>query len=117
MDYNRIIEVIVASIFGGGGTVSIINLVRARRSRRAGVSRNEEVAASQIPAVGLATPDWEALTRYWQAELKLTREDYRKHRIECEKQHRADGSRIDELEAHIWERKQPPPPPDKRGTK
>lgn len=117
MDYNRVIEVIVASIFGGGGTVSIINYLRARRSKKIGVSGNEKVAASQVPAVGLATPDWEALTRYWQTELKLTREEYRKHRLDCDKQHRADATRIDELEAWIWERKQPPPPPDKRERK
>jgi hypothetical protein len=119
LDYNRVIEVIVASIFGGGGTVSIINYMRARASKKAGVSANEKVAASQVPnpAVPLGTPDWEALTHYWQLELKLTREDYRRHRIECEKQHRADESRINELEAWIWERKQPPPPPDKREQK
>lgn len=119
MDYNRLFEVIVASIFGGGGTVSIINYLRGRRSRKRGVSSNEKVAVSQStpPPLALGTPDWEALTRHWQTELKLTREEYRRHRIECDKQHRADESRINELEAHIWERKEPPPPPDKRGMK
>jgi hypothetical protein len=112
MDYNRLIEVLIVSIFGGGGTVSLVNYLRARKSKKAGMSKHEKVAASQvIPApIPIGTPDWEALTHHWQTELKLTREEYRQHRIECDKQHRADARHIDILESWIWERKAPPPP-------
>lgn len=117
MDNNRLIEVLIGSIFSGGGTVAIINWIRARQSRKRGMSHNEKVAASQAKHVPVAmgTPDWEALTRYWQAELKLTREDFRKYRLESDKRHRADQERIDQLETHIWEQKGAPPPPDTRG--
>lgn len=116
MDYNRLVEVLIVSIFGGGGTVAILNYLRSRKSRKKGMSGNEKVAASQAarPVAALSTPDWEALTRHWQAELKLTREEFRKYRAASDRRHRGDESRINQLEAWIWERKEPPPPPDPR---
>jgi hypothetical protein len=115
MDYNRTLEIILTSILGGGGIVGLLNWAKARKSKKRGVSANERVAVSQAatPPIPLGTPDWEALTRYWQKELAQVREEFRKYRANAERQRRLDQAQIDALEAHIWQQK-PPPPPDRR---
>lgn len=124
MDYNRTLEILLSSILGGGGLVGLLNWNKARKSKKRGVSADERVAVSQAAPplpVALGTPDWEALTRYWQKELQQVRDEYRKYRVNAERQHKLDTEHIDVLESHIWQQKPPPPPTRKddgknRGT-
>lgn len=120
MDYNRTLEIILTSLLGGGGVAAIISAIRARRSKDNGQSAHEKVATSQIPVTTmhapLGTPDWEALTRYWQNELIALRDEYSVHRADCARRQAEDGEQIDALEAHIWQHK-PPPPPRRRQHK
>lgn len=114
MDYNRTLEILLSSLLGGGGIAAVISAIRARRSKDSGQSAHEKVATSQIPLTSvhapLGTPDWEALTRYWQNELIALRAEYSQHRIECAADKALDGEYIDKLEAHIWQHRPPPPP-------
>ena len=107
MDYNKALDalgVILTALIGGGGIVSIANWWKSRKSRERGVSGVEHVAVSQAatPPVPLGTPDWEALTRYWQHELKELREEYRKHKLECAGTIKELEQEIDRLVSHIW---------------
>lgn len=117
MDYNRTLEILLSSILGGGGLVGLLNWNKARKSKKRGVSADERIAVSQAttPPINLGTPDWEALTRYWQKELERTRDEFRKFRIFTDRQHRLDAEYIDALEAHIWQGNPPPPPARRRG--
>lgn len=117
MDYNRTLEIILSSLLGGGGLAALLTALRARRSKTRGVSGNEKVATSQLPAqpIPLGTPDWEALTRYWQNELVALRKEFAEHMKACARQAREDANYIDALEGHIWLRKPPPPPRRRTG--
>lgn len=119
MDYNRTIEIILTGLLGSGGIAAVVSAIRAKRSRDAGQSSNEKVVTSQIPITThapLGTPDWEALTRYWQGELLALRAEFTAHRQQCAAMAAEDAEYIDLLEAHIWQGK-PPPPPKRRHRK
>lgn len=119
MDYNRTLEVILTAILGSGGVAAVISAIRAKQAKDGGLSSHEKVVTSQIPItthVPLGTPDWEALTRYWQGELQQLRQEFTAHRAGCAAQQAEDAEYIDQLEAHIWQGK-PPPPPKRRHRK
>lgn len=97
VDVTKVLEALINGIFGGGLALGIFNWFRVRKSKRAGVSSNEQVAAVQTtPKERINDP----LLSHLRAELKKS--DLR---------HQADTARIDRLEAWIWMGK-PPPPPD-----
>lgn len=97
MDYNRLIEALITSILSGGGAVGLLNWWRVRKSRKRGVSDKEHVAIAETAKAELP------LTRYLQKELSALRREYAEYR-------RTTDHEIAALEAHIWERKPPPPP-------
>lgn len=116
MDYNRTLEIVLTALLGSGGIAAVVSAIRAKRARDAGLSHDEKVVTSQIPLAThttLGTPDWEALTRYWQGELQLLRQEFSMHRAACAAEKAEDSEYIDQLEAHIWQGK-PPPPPKRR---
>jgi hypothetical protein len=116
MDYGQqILEIVLNGLLGGGCLVGILNWISSRKSKKRGVSGIEHVAVSQAstPPVPLGTPDWEALTRYWQKELEDTRNEYRMHKIDCGREIRWLEAFIQTLEDYIWRTtgKEPPARP------
>lgn len=104
MDYNKILEIVLNGLLGGGVLVGLLNFWRGQKSKERGLSPVEHVAVSQAthPPIPLGTPDWEALTRYWQKELHDLRVEYRKHLEKCQRDQRNLERHIDELETYIW---------------
>jgi hypothetical protein len=90
----------------------VIAAVKAWRTRNA-APHVEQAAVAHVGA------DWDALNKYWQAEI-----DRRDRALEAERAgwveervgyRRTIGKlrrQVDRLEAHIWLRLPPPPPPD-----
>lgn len=113
MDYNKVLEIVLNGMLGGGCLVGLLNWWRGRKSKERGVSPVEHVAVSQAaqPPIPLGTPDWEALTRYWQKELHDLRAEYRKHLERCQRDQRSLERHIDELETYIWRMTGNAPPP------
>lgn len=117
MDYNKTLEVVLTALLGGGGLVGLLNWWRGHKSKKRGVSGVEHVAVSQAskPPIPLGTPDWEALTRYWQRELRDLREEFRKHKLVCERDAVDAEHYIDDLQAFIWRTTGEDPPARRKG--
>lgn len=106
-----ILQLIVSILFGGGGVVGLVSILRARRAKERGIPDTEERAVS-------AGPSWDALTTHYQKELETLRGDLknelegeRRRITRLERLRELDSQYIDALESHIWQGKPPPPPP------
>jgi hypothetical protein len=125
MDLNKTLEILLNALLGGGGVLTFMAALRAYRARRSGVSGNEtEAIAQTTPTHPEHTTDW--ITAYYQREIQNKAREVEKVRrtleLAVEQERRksreraeADEARIDQLEAHIWQKLPPPPPP--RNTK
>ena len=107
MDPNRALEAILTALLGGGGIAGLIAAWRAKKSREAGTPADEGDVIKQVQAeVGTASD----LIRFWQTEIRAVRSEYARYKAQVHKDIRWYERRIDQLETHIWERKDPPPP-------
>ena len=106
------ISTILTAILGTGGVATVIAAVKAWRTRHS-APPVEQAAVVQVGA------DWEALNRYWRAEVNRIRAEQKNERHEWNierngyrKNIRWLRRRVDALEMHIWQGKPPPPPPE-----
>jgi hypothetical protein len=113
---SQALSAILTAILGTGGVATVIAAVKAWRSR-VGAPVTEQQAVAHVGA------DWDALNKYWKAEVARIRQeqaDERKswaadregYRVVIRRLRR----RIDLLENHIWLRLAPPPPPEEEGN-
>jgi hypothetical protein len=107
---SNALSVILTAILGTGGIASVIAAVKAWRTRHT-APHAEQAAVAQVGA------DWDALNKYWKAEVARIRAEQTADRREWNLErhgYRATirGLRqyVDQLEAHIWLRLPPPPP-------
>jgi hypothetical protein len=112
---------LLTGILGTGGVGTLLTIWVNKRSKKAGVPSDETAAK-----VAVTTPDWTALTEYWQKEIATIRQENSKEvsnlnaqisamRIEYQAQHALDEQYIDELLEHIY-MDRGKPPPRRRGT-
>lgn len=108
MDANRALEAILTALLGGGGVAGLVAALKAYKSKKEGISKDEgEVIRTQAIQIG-TPPD---LIKYWKTEIQAVRLEYARYRVRSERLNRWYEARIDQLEQWIWERKPAPPPP------
>jgi hypothetical protein len=109
---SQVISTLLTAILGTGGIATVIAAVKAWRTR-AGTPTTEQQAVAHVGA------DWDALNKYWKAEVARIRKeqaderrgwaiDREKYRLAIRRMRR----HIDRLENHIWMKLPPPPPVD-----
>ncbi len=112
VDLLQILSLVVLALFGGGGIVAAYEAVVAKRR---GVASDEREARRDAAAdwSTFATEMRQALADERQdSAAKTTRIDALMQRLEAKDDGmRARDDHIDVLEAWIWARKEPPPPP------
>lgn len=102
---SQALSTLLTAILGTGGIATVLAAVKAWKTRHVGPAA-EQQAVAHIGA------DWDALNKYWKAEVARIRAEQAKERIEARRAIRYLRRRIDELEKHIWLRLPPPPPPE-----
>lgn len=111
-DLLQLLSLAVATVFGGGGVVAAYN---ARVAKRRGVASDEREARRDAAAdwSTFATEMRQALADERQdSAAKTTRIDALQSRLDAKDAAvRVRDDHIDALEAWIYARKEPPPPP------
>jgi hypothetical protein len=112
LDLLQVLSLTVTALFGGGGAVAAYN---ARIAKRRGVASDEREARRDAQAdwSTFATEMRQALAEERQdSAAKTSRIDALTVRLEAKDAGvRQRDDHIDVLEAWIWARKEPPPPP------
>jgi hypothetical protein len=105
-----LIQLITTVIFGSGGVIGGLSLLKARKAQKAGAPGDETLAQQTVP-------NWDALTAYYRQEIEDLRGDLKRelHSVRGQVEHleklrELDGVYIDALESHIWQGLPPPPP-------
>lgn len=108
---SQALSALLTAILGTGGIAGIIAAVKAWRTRHH-APQEESKAVAHVGA------DWDALNKYWKAEVariraeqKSDRGEWVRERVGYRRRIRWLEARADQLERHIWLKLGPPPPP------
>lgn len=110
-----LIQALATLVLGSGGLLGLLNYMRARRAKHKGMPSDEHAARRAV--------DDSAINKYWQQEVATFRKERAAELAELRREistlrhlRHLDAVYIDDLEEHIWMRREPPPPKRREDT-